>query len=362
MTLSQNEMCLADAVEDWWDTNIEKIKKKLGRKRWIDEFECAIHSNSDYLQKAVSNALTTKKYNWDTYDIINQNTQDDIAEVLANLAYQDLFSDDEWCDTRFDSFEEYSNGGNNMDRKKLEARIAKLEKALKNEGFDISADVYNWFNKYCNDILDKDKRFGWKDLQEDLEDTDASIYTDECLLDLAAEYGIDPDDLEEYRDQVEYDIEKLVKDALEYIEYGYDDGMTKFDKNTADWMDRYRDNDAYTASLESRINKLEKKLKSESFKKIFLENLMLSTFDCNQLSALVNKELPDCDIDFVDDNADNGFVNIAIYNPEYIADYDVIANDIDSFEVANDDKTVGIAKSFKEVAKMIATHFKKNYI
>ena len=147
--------------------------------------------------------------------------------------------------------------------KKLEARIAKLEKVLKNEGYDISADVYNWFNKYCSDLLDKDGN-DIKDLKYDLEDTDTSVYADECLLDLAIEQGVDPEDMEEYRDQVEYDIEKLVKDALEYIEYGYDNGMTAFDKNKADWMDRYRDNADYTASLESRINKLENSLKNES--------------------------------------------------------------------------------------------------
>lgn len=147
--------------------------------------------------------------------------------------------------------------------KKLEARIAKLEKALKNEGYDISADVYNWFNKYCCDLLDKDGN-DIRDLQYDLEDTDASVYADECLLDLATEQGVDPEDMEDYRDQVEYDIEKLVKDALEYIEYGYDNGAAKFDKNHADWMDRYRDNADYTASLESRINRLEKSLKNEN--------------------------------------------------------------------------------------------------
>ena len=145
--------------------------------------------------------------------------------------------------------------------KKLEARIAKLEKALKNEGYDISADVYNWFNKYCCDLLDKDGN-DIKDLKYDLEDTDASVYADECLLDLATEHGVDPEDMGDYRDQVEYDIEKLVKDALDYIEYG-DTDLT-FDKNKADWMDRYRDNDDYTASLESRINKLEKSLKNEN--------------------------------------------------------------------------------------------------
>jgi hypothetical protein len=146
-----------------------------------------------------------------------------------------------------------------MDRKKLESRISKLEKALKNEGFDISADVYNWFNKYCCDMLDKDKKFGWKDLQEDLEDTDPSIYADECLIDLAAQYEVSPNDIEDYRDQIEYDIEKLVKDALNYIEYGETDYT--FNKNSADWMERYRDNAEYTASLESRVRKLEKKLR-----------------------------------------------------------------------------------------------------
>ena len=142
--------------------------------------------------------------------------------------------------------------------KKLESRIARLKKLLKNEGFDISADVYNWFNNYCCSILDQEKDFGWKNLQEDLEDTDVSVYADECLIDLAAEQGVNPDDLEDYRGQIEYDLEKLVKDALDYIEYG-DTDLT-FDKSKSDWMTRYKDNAEYTASLESRIRKLEKKL------------------------------------------------------------------------------------------------------
>ncbi len=145
-----------------------------------------------------------------------------------------------------------------MNRSKLEARIAKLEKVLKNEGFDISADVYNWFNDYCNSVLDKDKKYGWKILQEDLEDTDISVYADECILDLAAKYELDQDDMENYRDQIEYDLEKLVKDALEHMEYSIAD--LSFDRNHGDWLDRYRDNADYTASLESRIRTLEKKL------------------------------------------------------------------------------------------------------
>ena len=129
MTLSKSEMSLADAVEDWWDSNIEKIKKRLGRNRWVNEFEHAVHGNSDYLQKAVSNALATKKYDWNTYDIINQGAQDDIAEVLANLAYQDLVNNDEWRDTRWDSFEETHNR-DSISISKLEKRIDRLEKLL----------------------------------------------------------------------------------------------------------------------------------------------------------------------------------------------------------------------------------------
>ena len=148
--------------------------------------------------------------------------------------------------------------------KKLEARIVKLEKALKNEGYDISADVYNWFNKYCCDILDANQHYGAEDLKEALEDADVSVFADEALMDIAAENGVNVDEMEDYRDQIEYDMESLIKNALEYIEYGYDDGYMAFDKNKSDWMDRYRDNTEYTASLESRINKLEKSIKNEN--------------------------------------------------------------------------------------------------
>ncbi len=148
-----------------------------------------------------------------------------------------------------------------MNRKKLEAKIRKLEKSLKNEGFDISADVYNWFNKYCCDILDADKNFGIGDLKDSLENADVSTFADEALMDIAAENGLSVDDIEDYRNQVEYDIESLISDALDYIEYG--DTDHSFDKNNADWMDRYKDNNEYTASLESRVNKLENSLKNE---------------------------------------------------------------------------------------------------
>lgn len=240
-----------------------------------------------------------------------------------------------------------------MNRNKLEARIAKLEKILKNEGYDISADVCNWFNKYCCDILDKDKIFGWKDLKEELED--ASIYelTDKAIEDIAADTGVLPDFLEVYRDQIEYDLNSLVIDALDYIKYG--DTDHSFNKNNADWMDRYKDNAEYTASLESRISKLEKKLKNES--------ISLNTFDCETLLKILENNIKNtgAKADIADDNADYGFISIAIYNPDYVTDYDIIADKFNSFEVNNEDKSVGKAKSFEEIGKLIANHYKENF-
>lgn len=149
-----------------------------------------------------------------------------------------------------------------MDKKKLEARIAKLEKTLKNEEYDISADLYQWFNQYCCDVIDKDRDGGLDDLKYNLETADIDMFADEASSVLAAEYGWSEEAIEDYRYEIEYDIEKLIKDALDYIECG--DTDFTYNINKADWMDRYRDNDTYTASLESRIRRLERKVKNEN--------------------------------------------------------------------------------------------------
>ena len=357
-----------------------------------------------------------------------------------------------------------------------------MEKCLKNENYDISADVYNWFNDYCNNVLDKDKKFGWKDLKEDLEDTDISIYVDECIIDLAAQYEWPLDEMEEYRGQIEYDLDKLVEDALNYIEYGnYDDS---FNKNNADWVSRYSDNVAYTASLESRVRKLERSLKREflgvfnkpkrsdekdwvtklfnkypSMKKIFdvndqidassekkpfhlilttrdddydgmsfiistkgdrnnmyctafdknnmkvaglkqfnldkelnqcamfilktlqdnekneqrnrynkhkYENVPLTTFDCEALKQIIEDnfdDLPEIEIDIVDDNSDYGFINVGIYsNDKIITSYDIIVDNVNSVSIEHDNKNIGTAKSLEEAADVLADHFMEDYI
>ena len=241
-----------------------------------------------------------------------------------------------------------------MSIKTLEKRITKLEKFLMNEGFDISADVFNWFNKYCVDILNSDDKFGVDDLKYNLNTVDLSELVDDCMDDLAIQYGWPPDDMSDYRYQVEYDLEKLVDDALNYIEYG--DNDLKFNKNLGDWVDRYKDNVEYTASLESRISNLERRIN---------ENVALNQFDCGLLSSEIMKnlkDLKDCDIDLADDNAEYGFVSVGMYNPKYVTDYNITADEYNKFSVENNDKSVGECESFDEIGKLIADHFKKNYL
>lgn len=93
------------------------------------------------------------------------------------------------------------------------------------------------------------------------------------------------------------------------------------------------------------------------------ESIPLNTFDCEALLKLVENNLKDtgAEADVTDDNADYGFINIGIYNPDFITDYDVIANEFDSFEVDHDDKSIGDADSLEDIAKIIADHFKNNY-
>ena len=94
------------------------------------------------------------------------------------------------------------------------------------------------------------------------------------------------------------------------------------------------------------------------------ESVPLNPFDCEKLSKAVSdnlKDLKECEVDVTDDNADYGFVNIGIYNPDFVTDYYVIANKFNSFEVDYEDKSIGEADSLEGVGKIISDHFKKNY-
>lgn len=161
MTKPFEDYSLAEAVEDWWDTNIEKIKQKLGQERFVNELDAAVRGRSEYLQTAVSKALLTKKYKWEDTEITRSDNQDEIEETLANLASQDK----DWRDERWDSFEE-SHNGNRTFRNKLEARIAKLEQLLKESDYtylDDSASAAADDLIFIEDVLD---RLSYNELRE----------------------------------------------------------------------------------------------------------------------------------------------------------------------------------------------------
>lgn len=100
---------------------------------------------------------------------------------------------------------------------------------------------------------------------------------------------------------------------------------------------------------------------NESFKN---ENISLSTFDCNYLLKTVEDNIKNtgAEADVTDDNGDYGFVNVGIFNPDFVTAYDVIAVDLDLFEVEHEDRLIGKGKSFEEVGKLIANHYKKNFL
>lgn len=150
------------------------------------------------------------------------------------------------------------------------------------ESYDISADVYRWFNNYCNSILDSNDYFkGNKVLRGILSDalSDELILddlTDECVNEIL--YEADDIDFDLVRDN----LKNLIKDAIKYIDHG-SDYDTSFNKNLSDWVDVRSNKDSYSASLESRVRKLEKI--------VFEKNKRIP--DINKTKDLINSMLKD---------------------------------------------------------------------
>lgn len=95
------------------------------------------------------------------------------------------------------------------------------------------------------------------------------------------------------------------------------------------------------------------------------ESVPLTTFDCETIEQILQDcfdDLPEVEIDVTDDNSDYGFLNVGIYNPEYVTSYDIIVNDAKSVDVEHDDKKIGTAKSIEDAADMLAEHFIEEYI
>jgi len=148
-----------------------------------------------------------------------------------------------------------------------------------NESYDVHADIYNWFNDYCDDI----EKSG-SDLKYELEGIDETELAQQAVDELSLD--------DSYIDLVDADIINFIEDKLDEINSGPFD--TSFNKNNSDWLDKYNNRIDYSASLESyknenkmirrkltleqRINQLEKLLSSNRKSRKFedCDNLGLS--------------------------------------------------------------------------------------
>lgn len=105
--------------------------------------------------------------------------------------------------------------------------------------------------------------------------------------------------------------------------------------------------------LEHRIARLEK---------MCSENVMVNSFTCKSLGNMIESNLADVDgyVDVVDDNADNGFINIGIEAADGTrAEYDVVVEDDHTIQVLFADKEIAECDSLSVCAKSIASHFRK---
>ena len=125
---------------------------------------------------------------------------------------------------------------------------------FKIEDFNIFEWVSCWFNEYCESFLEREKN-DLKDLYEDLHQTDVGIFADECLIDLAVEFGLDEDDVEPYRDNVEYDLENIIDETILSIEQMIEDGLPE--------VNMMKNRNSYIMQLEARVRKLENRIKNE---------------------------------------------------------------------------------------------------
>ena len=95
------------------------------------------------------------------------------------------------------------------------------------------------------------------------------------------------------------------------------------------------------------------------------EGVPLTSFDCELIKQMLEDyfdDLPEIEVDVTDDNSDYGFINVGIYNPEYLTSYDIIVDDTRSVEVDHEDKKIGTARSIEDATDMLADHFMEDYM
>lgn len=247
----------------------------------------------------------------------------------------------------------------------LEYRVAKLERALKNEFLFSRTPKNSDAVKFVNSLFKA---------QPNLSQMLYVVEGDLAKLSNARKNG-------RFRVTLAIDPSK-VKDADKYNNLSFTitvpEGKTKKDMHCTVFDDYDSNIASYNKfDLDSDVNKVAKfisdqitfakqKYKIESINTAF-ENVQLNMFDCEAIVDLLMNKLSNidgCEVDYTDDNADYGYLSIGIYiNNKYVTEYSIIAEDFNSFIVSDsDDKVLKQAKSFKEIANIISDNFKNNYM
>lgn len=113
-------------------------------------------------------------------------------------------------------------------------------------------------------------------------------------------------------------------------------------------------------SIESRIRRLERKLKYES--------ITLNTLDCRRLKILIESKVKGNDpfVEVNDKKSDYGYLTIQVTtysdSEEVSNDYRIFVEEFDAFELSTNNKKLGEYETLNEVGLAIANHFNKNFV
>lgn len=247
----------------------------------------------------------------------------------------------------------------------LEYRVAKLERALKNEFLFSSTPKNSDAAKFVNNLFKA---------QPSLSNILYVVEGDLSKLSDARKNGkfkitlsIDPSKVknaDKYNKLSFYITVPNGKSKNDMVCTAFDD----YDESIAKIgpFDLNKDVNKVAEFIKNQITFAKQKYKIEGFSRK-LENIQLSMFDCEMIVDLINDKLEsigDYVADYADNNAEYGLLNIGMYaNNKYLTEYNITAEEFDSFDISDEnDRSIGNAASFKDIADIIVNHFKKNYI
>ena len=236
----------------------------------------------------------------------------------------------------------------------IEERLSRLERLMK---------VRTPKNEFLG-LFDKPKRKeekGWLD----------KLFKKYPSLESELEYGMRP---ESFKEDKPFHLQLMARDKKKYNGISFlittkggrgDMYCTAFDRSNTmiDQLPKFHlDKDLNLCAkfiLQTLQHMNESKVRCKN------EGVPLTSFDCELIKQMLEDyfdDLPEIEVDVTDDNSDYGFINVGIYNPEYITSYDIIVNDTRSVEVDHEDKKIGTARSIEDATDMLADHFMEDYM